>query len=38
MGLALVKKYMDLVDAEIEVSSKKNVGTKFTLMFSAERN
>lgn len=34
LGLALVKRYCDLNDAFIKVSSKKDVGTKFTIKFS----
>ena len=33
LGLALVKKYVELNDLEIEVSSKKGKGTKFTIRF-----
>jgi len=32
LGLALVKKYGDLVDAKIEVESEKNVGTTFNII------
>ena len=31
LGLALVKKYCDIIDAVITVESEKNVGTKFTI-------
>ncbi len=34
LGLALVKKYCELNNCEISVSSKKGIGTKFTLNFS----
>jgi signal transduction histidine kinase len=33
LGLALVKKYCDLNNATIEVESKKDVGTKFSVYF-----
>lgn len=33
LGLTLVKKYCELNNAEISVSGKKNIGTKFTLKF-----
>jgi PAS domain S-box-containing protein len=33
LGLALVKKYCDLNNAKIEVESKKDVGTKFSVYF-----
>lgn len=32
LGLALVKKYCDLLNAEIKVKSKKNYGTMFTII------
>lgn len=34
LGLALVKKYCEINDAEIKVESKKGVGTKFTVVLS----
>ncbi len=34
LGLALVKSYLDLLKAEINVSSKKNKGTTFTIIFN----
>ncbi|MBU1798592.1 MAG: PAS domain S-box protein [Bacteroidetes bacterium] len=34
LGLALVKKYCDLSNAEIVVESSKNVGTKFCVIFN----
>ncbi|MFZ1289619.1 MAG: ATP-binding protein [Melioribacteraceae bacterium] len=34
LGLALVKKYCELNDAFIKVSSKKGIGTKFSIKFS----
>jgi len=34
IGLYLVKSYMDCLNGEIQVSSKLNVGTTFTLTFS----
>ncbi|GJQ63409.1 MAG: hypothetical protein SCALA702_24620 [Melioribacteraceae bacterium] len=34
LGLALVKKYCDFIGAEIEVQSKKNEGTVFTIIFN----
>ncbi|PJA96151.1 MAG: hypothetical protein CO129_08010 [Ignavibacteriales bacterium CG_4_9_14_3_um_filter_34_10] len=34
LGLALVKKYCDLIGADIKVESKKGKGTTFTLAFS----
>ncbi len=34
LGLALVKKYCEINDAFIQVSSKKNKGTKFTVKFA----
>jgi PAS domain S-box-containing protein len=33
LGLALVKRYCDLIDAKIEVQSKQGVGTEFTIIF-----
>jgi signal transduction histidine kinase len=33
LGLSLVKKYYDLLDLQISVNSKKNVGTTFTIVF-----
>ena len=33
LGLALVKKYCEMNDADIEVESKKGVGTKFKVTF-----
>lgn len=33
LGLALVKKYCEILDADISVESKKNVGTTFTIVF-----
>ena len=33
LGLALVKKYIDLLGAEIKVESKKGEGSKFTVIF-----
>jgi PAS domain S-box-containing protein len=33
LGLALVKKYIEINDAEINVESKKGVGTKFSVFF-----
>jgi PAS domain S-box-containing protein len=33
LGLSLVKKYCDLLDLQISVNSKKNVGTTFTIVF-----
>jgi signal transduction histidine kinase len=35
LGLALVKNYCDMVGAEIKVESKKDNGSKFTVIFSA---
>lgn len=32
LGMALVKKYCDLIDAEISVKSEKNIGTTFTVI------
>lgn len=37
LGLALVKKYCELNNAEIMVESKKNIGTKFTVIFNKNR-
>ena len=37
LGLALVKKYCELNNAEILVESKKNIGTKFTVIFDKNR-
>lgn len=37
LGLALVKKYVELNDATIEVESKKNLGSEFTVTFKAEQ-
>jgi signal transduction histidine kinase len=34
LGLALIKKYCELNDAQIEVSSKKGLGTTFTIIFN----
>lgn len=34
LGLALVKKYCEINDIEIKVTSQKNLGTKFTLIFT----
>lgn len=34
LGLALVKRYCDINNAEIKVDTKKDVGTKFTITFS----
>jgi signal transduction histidine kinase len=34
LGLALIKKYCELNNAEIAIESKKSVGTKFTVTFS----
>jgi len=34
LGLALVKKYVDLIDAEIKVQSKKTSGSIFTVSFN----
>ncbi|MBU0473936.1 MAG: hypothetical protein KKF62_07200, partial [Bacteroidetes bacterium] len=34
LGLALVKKYCELSNAEIVVESSKNVGTKFCVIFN----
>ncbi len=34
LGMALVKKYADLINAEILVESKKGEGTKFSVIFS----
>jgi PAS domain S-box-containing protein len=36
LGLSLVKKYCDLLDAEIKVESKKDKGTVFTVVFPAK--
>ncbi|MDA3860870.1 MAG: PAS domain S-box protein [Melioribacteraceae bacterium] len=36
LGLALVKKYCELINADISVESKKNIGTKFSLIFNSE--
>jgi len=33
LGLALVKKYCEMNNAEIKVVSKKGLGTKFTVAF-----
>lgn len=33
LGLSLVKKYCDLLDLQINVNTKKNVGTTFTIIF-----
>lgn len=38
LGLALVKKYVEINRAEIKVKSKKNVGTVFILTFSKSKN
>jgi signal transduction histidine kinase len=38
LGLALVKKYCDLNDATIKVSSAKGEGTKFTVKFTQTNN
>ena len=38
LGLALVKKYVELNGADIEVTSKKGEGTKFTVTFNPERS
>ncbi len=37
LGLALVKKYVELNNARIEVESKKNDGSVFTITFNAEK-
>ena len=34
LGLALVKKYVELINAEIKVSSKKGAGSVFTVIFN----
>ena len=34
LGLALVKKYCDLINAELFVESKKNLGSRFMVRFS----
>jgi len=36
LGLALVKKYIDLIGAEIKVNSKKGEGSVFTVIFNKE--
>ncbi|KAB2840872.1 MAG: GHKL domain-containing protein [Melioribacteraceae bacterium] len=36
LGMALVKKYCDLIDAEISVESEKNIGTTFTVILPKE--
>lgn len=36
LGMALVKKYCDLIDAEISVKSEKNIGTTFTVILPKE--
>ena len=36
LGMALVKKYCDLIDAEISVESEKNKGTTFTVILPKE--
>jgi signal transduction histidine kinase len=38
LGLALVKKYVEINKAKILVKSKKNKGTTFTLIFNSLRN
>lgn len=38
LGLALVKKYCELNNASISVESKKNVGTKFRVVFHHKEN
>ena len=38
LGLALVKKYCDINNAEIKVDTKKNVGTKFTVTFELKNS
>ncbi len=38
LGLALVKKYCEINDAEIQVSSKKNNGTTFTVIFETVKS
>ncbi len=38
LGLALVKKYVELNNARIEVKSKKDEGTTFTIIFKPTRN
>jgi signal transduction histidine kinase len=37
LGLSLVKDLCDMIHAEIEVESKENIGTKFTICFREER-
>ncbi len=36
LGMALIKKYCDLIQAEIKVESKKGKGTKFTIIFNSK--
>ncbi len=36
LGLALVKKYVDLLDAQLKVESKKGIGSVFTVIFHKE--
>ncbi|MCK7525509.1 MAG: hypothetical protein MZV64_51835 [Ignavibacteriales bacterium] len=36
MGLALVKKYVELNSAEINVESEKNIGSVFSVVFDKE--
>ena len=38
LGLALVKKYVDILDAKLKVESKKGVGTTFTVTFGKNLN
>lgn len=38
LGLALVKRYCDVNNAEITVNSKKGVGTTFKVVFSEMEN
>jgi len=38
LGLALVKKYVELIGAEISVKSKKGVGSTFTIVFNQTVN
>ena len=37
LGLALVKNYLDLLKADIQVKSEKNKGTTFSLIFPENR-
>jgi PAS domain S-box-containing protein len=38
LGLALVKSYLDLLDAEIKVTSEKNRGTTFSIIFNQDNH